>query len=575
MLAFLRLTFLYLSKIIQCCIITTENYTTMKRTFVTIAIGALLALGASAQVSVNSKIDRVTVFVSGAQITRTAFIDLKTGSTELVLNNLSPNINAQSISAGLSNEVTILSVNNGIDYLNQQAKTEEIEKLQTQQKNLQQKIKLEQNRATILQQEETMILNNQKLGSQNAGVKIPELKEAADFFRNRLTEISNMKMDAQKNIELVNIEIAKITRQLQELNAKMDEPTGFIKLVVSSKMATKSMLTLSYMVDNASWYPYYDLRIQNINNPVTIAYMGTVSQSCGENWDNVKLVLSSGDPSQSGTKPRINPWYLAFFQPIVYRERNDKMMENTPAMMQKREIMADEEVMKDEVVVTGYGANKAKMLSTVAPDNMRNNETTAEFEVVERSNIPSNGNTYNVNIAELTVPAFFNYESAPKLDKSVFLSAGITGWEAFNLMDGNANLYFEGTFVGSTYLDTKNAADTMTISLGRDKAISINREKVKDFTANQMLSSQRKDTRTWEITVRNNKSQKVSVTIEDQVPLSNNSEIVVEKGEISGAEFDDKTGKLTWKLNLEPKESKKLTFSYTVKYPKKGKVILE
>lgn len=547
----------------------------MKRTFVTIAIGALLALGASAQVSVNSKIDRVTVFVSGAQITRTAFIDLKAGSTELVLNNLSPNINAQSISAGLSNEVTILSVNNGIDYLNQQAKTEEIEKLQTQQKNLQQKIKLEQNRATILQQEETMILNNQKLGSQNAGVKIPELKEAADFFRNRLTEISNMKMDAQKNIELVNIEIAKIARQLEELNAKMDEPTGFIKLVVSSKMATKSMLTLSYMVDNASWYPYYDLRIQNINNPVTIAYMGTVSQSCGENWENVKLVLSSGDPSQSGTKPKINPWYLAFYQPIVYRERNDKMMENAPAMMQKREIMADEVVMKDEVVVTGYGANKAKMLSTVAPDNMRNNETTAEFEVVERSNIPSSGNTYNVSIAELTVPAFFNYESAPKLDKSVFLSAGITGWEAFNLMDGNANLYFEGTFVGSTYLDTKNAADTMTISLGRDKAISINREKVKDFTANQMLSSQRKDTRTWEITVRNNKSQKVSVTIEDQIPLSNNSEIVVEKGEISGAEFDDKTGKLTWKLNLEPKESKKLTFSYTVKYPKKGKVILE
>lgn len=548
----------------------------MKRTFVTIAIGALLALGASAQVSVNSKIDRVTVFVSGAQITRTAFIDLKAGSTELVLNNLSPNINAQSISAGLSNEVTILSVNNGIDYLNQQAKTEEIEKLQTQQKNLQQKIKLEQNRATILQQEETMILNNQKLGSQNAGVKIPELKEAADFFRNRLTEISNMKMDAQKNIELVNIEIAKIARQLEELNAKMDEPTGFIKLVVSSKMATKSLLTLSYMVDNASWYPYYDLRIQNINNPVTIAYMGTVSQSCGENWENVKLVLSSGDPSQSGTKPRINPWYLAFYQPIVYRERNNKMMENAPAMMQRGEVTAaDEEVRIEEVAVEEYSISKPKKLSKVAPNNMRNNETTAEFEVVERSNIPSNGNTYNVNIAELTVPAFFNYESAPKLDKSVFLSAGITGWEAFNLMDGNANLYFEGTFVGSTYLDTKNAADTMTISLGRDKAISINREKVKDFTANQMLSSQRKDTRTWEITVRNNKSQKVSVTIEDQIPLSNNSEIVVEKGEISSAEFDDKTGKLTWKLNLEPKESKKLTFSYTVKYPKKGKVILE
>jgi len=555
--------------------ITIQNYTTMKRTFITIAAGTLLTFSALAQVPVNSKIDRVTVFVSGAQITRTASIDLKSGSTELVLNNLSPNINAQSISAGLSNDVTILSVNQGVDYLNQQAKTEEIEKLQAQQKSLQEKIKVAQSRTTILQQEETLLLNNQKLGSQNAGVKVPELREAADFFRNRLTEISNMKLDVQKSIDLTNIEIAKITMQLQELNAKVDEPTGFIKLVVSSKIATKSQLSLSYMVSNASWYPYYDLRIQNINNPVTIAYMGTVAQSCGENWENVKLVLSSGDPSQSGIKPEINPWYLAFYQPIVYRERNNKMMENAPAMTQKREMLAEEEVMSDEVAVTGYGVNKPKMLSKVAPDNMRNNETTAEFEVVERSNIPSNNNTYNVSIAELTVPAFFNYESTPKLDKSVFLSAGITGWEAFNLMDGQANLYFENTYVGSTYLDTKNASDTMSISLGRDKSISINREKVKDFSATQMLSSQRKDTRTWEITIRNNKSQKVSLTMEDQIPLSSNSDIVVEKGELSGAEFDEKTGKLTWKLNMEPKETKKLKFSYSVKYPKKSKVILE
>lgn len=547
----------------------------MKRTFITIAAGTLLTFSALAQVPVTSKIDRVTVFVSGAQITRTASIDLKSGSTELVLNNLSPNINAQSISAGLSNDVTILSVNQGVDYLNQQAKTEEIEKLQAQQKSLQEKIKVAQSRTTILQQEETLLLNNQKLGSQNAGVKVPELREAADFFRNRLTEISNMKLDVQKSIDLTNIEIAKITMQLQELNAKVDEPTGFIKLVVSSKIATKSQLSLSYMVSNASWYPYYDLRIQNINNPVTIAYMGTVAQSCGENWENVKLVLSSGDPSRSGLKPEINPWYLSFFEPPIYRERT-KMMENAPAMMQKSEMAMDEEVRRDEVVVTGYGIKRsAKALTKDAPENMRSNETTAEFEVVERSNIPSNGNTYNVSVAELTVPAFFNYESAPKLDKAVFLSAGVTGWEAFNLMDGNANLYFEGTYVGSTYLDTKSASDTMTISLGRDKAISINREKVKDFTANQMLSSQRKDTRTWEITIRNNKSQKVDITVDDQIPLSSNSEIVVEKGEISGAQFDDKTGKLTWKLNLEPKESKKLTFSYTVKYPKKGKVILE
>ncbi|SDC95219.1 mucoidy inhibitor MuiA family protein [Williamwhitmania taraxaci] len=542
----------------------------MKHKLIAIVTGTLLTFSVAAQVPVNSKIERVTVFVTGAQITRTATLDLKAGTTELVLGNLSPYINAQSISAGLSNEVTILSVNQGIDYLNQQGKTEEIAKLQLQQKNLQEKIKLEQNRTTILQQEENLLLNNQKLGSQNAGMKVLELREAADFFRNRLTEISNMKMEALKSVDLLNLEINKINRQLQELNGKVDEPTGVIKLVISSKTATRSQLTLSYLVANASWNPYYDLRILNINHPVTIGYMGTVAQSCGENWENVKLVLSSGDPSRSGLKPEINPWYLSIYEPPIYRRSN------APMSMQKMETEMDENVRLEEVVVTGYGVVKEKKaFSKVAPDNMRTNETTAEFEVVERSNIPSNNNTYNVSVAELTVPAFFNYESTPKLDKAVFLSAGITGWEAFNLMDGQANLYFEGTYVGSTYLDTKNASDTMSISLGRDKAISINREKVKDFSATQMLSSQRKDTRTWEITVRNNKAQKIALILEDQIPLSSNSDIVVEKGDLSGAELEEKTGKLTWKLNMEPKETKKIKFSYSVKYPKKGKVILE
>ncbi len=547
----------------------------MKHKLIAIVTGTLLTFSVAAQVPVNSKIERVTVFVTGAQITRTATLDLKAGTTELVLGNLSPYINAQSISAGLSNEVTILSVNQGIDYLNQQGKTEEITKLQLQQKNLQEKIKLEQNRTTILQQEENLLLNNQKLGSQNAGMKVLELREAADFFRNRLTEISNMKMEALKSVDLLNLEINKINRQLQELNGKVDEPTGVIKLVISSKTATRSQLTLSYLVANASWNPYYDLRILDINHPVTIGYMGTVAQSCGENWENVKLVLSSGDPSRSGQKPEINPWYLSFYQPIVYLPRNNRMMETSDEVAQKRVIVEEEMmVMKDDVAVN-VEPTKSKMFTKVAPKNMRSNETTAEFEVVERSNIPSNNNTYNVSVAELTVPAFFNYESAPKLDKAVFLSAGITGWEAFNLMDGQANLYFEGTYVGSTYLDTKNASDTMSISLGRDKAISINREKVKDFSATQMLSSQRKDTRTWEITVRNNKAQKIALILEDQIPLSSNSDIVVEKGDLSGAELEEKTGKLTWKLNMEPKETKKIKFSYSVKYPKKGKVILE
>ncbi len=545
----------------------------MKGKLIALAIALGLAMNTTAQVPISSKIEKVTVFVSGAQITRTAPVELKAGTTQLVLSGLSPDINPQSISAGFNNDVTILSVTQSIDYLNQQAKTEEITKLQSQRKLLQDKVTVEQNKITILQQEENLLRENQKLGSQNAGVKIVELREAADFFRSRLTEISNLKLASQNSIAQLNQEIGKITQQLQELNAQLDQPTGVIRLMVSANNAITSKLTISYLVSQASWTPYYDLRIKDINNPVTFGYRATVVQNCGENWDKVKLVLSSGNPSRNGVKPEINPWYLSFYQPAPLPMR----MMNAKADRVALDKMADAEIMMETDENMPMESKKMTQQSapSAPPSNLRNNETTAEFEVADLSTIPSDNNPYNVSIADFTLPATYTYQSVPKLDKAVFLSAGITGWEAYSLQDGEANLYFEGTYVGSTTLSTRDASDTVNISLGRDNGISINREKEKDFSSTQMLSSQRKDTRTWVITVRNNKSQKADITVNDQIPLSTNSDITVEPGDLSGASYDDKTGLLTWTFTLQPKETKKITFSYSVKYPKKNRVILE
>jgi len=337
--------------------------------------------------------------------------------------------------------------------------------------------------------------------------------------------------------------------------------------MVSTKTATTCELTISYLVNQASWTPYYDLRIKDINNPVTFGYRATVVQNCGEIWDKVRLVLSSGNPTRNGVKPDITPWYLSFYEPAP-APMPMKMMSN------KAYDMGDEP-REEAVMATAMGMKRDKNELSLTPSNLRNNETTAEFEVANLSTIPSDNNPYNVSVADFTLPATYTYQSVPKLDKAVFLSAGITGWEAYSLQDGMANLYFEGTFVGSTYLSTRDASDTVNILLGRDNGISINREKQKDFSSTQMLSSQRKDTRTWVITVRNNKSQKADITVNDQIPLSTNSDITVEPGDLSDASYNDKTGLLTWTFTLQPKETKKITFNYSVKYPKKSKVILE
>lgn len=129
--------------------------------------------------------------------------------------------------------------------------------------------------------------------------------------------------------------------------------------------------------------------------------------------------------------------------------------------------------------------------------------------------------------------------------------------------------------MGKSLLDTHNAGDTLEISLGNDKGIVVERKKQKEFTSRQSLGGNKTDYRAYEIIVRNNKQQAVNITVQDQFPVSTDKAISVENKKYDGAELEEKTQILTWKLALAPKEEKKLGFRYSVKYPKGQVLILD
>lgn len=168
----------------------------------------------------------------------------------------------------------------------------------------------------------------------------------------------------------------------------------------------------------------------------------------------------------------------------------------------------------------------------------------------------------------------FSFDAIPKVTPDAFLTAKITDLNEVNLISGEASIFFEGTYLGKSLLDVQNA-DTLTISLGVDKNVSIKREKQKGFTERQFIGSSQKDTRHFVIDVKNKKSQAINITIEDQVPVSTNSDITVERQEISKAKLDETSGKLTWQLVLQPNEQKKLDLKYQVKYPKNRPINIE
>ena len=278
----------------------------------TLLLSFLLLASLSFANNTPSKIDNVTVYLSGAQITRTTTIKLPVGTTEFTFNKLSPYIQESSIQiSGLKN-ASILSINYGINYLAKQDQTIDVEAFQNSIKTFVDKIQFEDDLISGYNEELNLIQSNRHLGNDSQVVNLEKLKQFTEYYRTRITEIKNLIYDSEKKKTIYQKEISEIKKQLTELNVSEKVQTGEIKVKLNTATAVSLDLVIKYNVKNAGWFPIYDLKAEKINAPLQLTYKAHVYQSTGNNWDNIKLTLSTSDPNTNNLKPDVSPKYLNF-----------------------------------------------------------------------------------------------------------------------------------------------------------------------------------------------------------------------------------------------------------------------
>jgi uncharacterized protein (TIGR02231 family) len=327
---------------------------------------------------------------------------------------------------------------------------------------------------------------------------------------------------------------------------------------------------LTYAVYDARWNPNYDVRAKDVQSPVQLFYNARVSQNTGEDWSDINLKLSTANPRQRGEKPNLPPWYVDFEQQISDLGQYNVARPGAA----KRASMVPQ--VADEMSIVMLEEREAEAAVTAATyTEVNENQTNLEFNIKLPYDIPSDNKEYTINIQDFSLPAFYEYYCAPKLDREAFLLARITGWENYNLLSGEMNLFFEGTYVGKSFLNVRNTNDTLDLSLGRDRGIIVTRVKMKDFTEERTIGSNKRETRAWEITIRNNKKQLLNLWLEDQLPVSMNKDIEVEPLDFSGGKLNKETGRISWKLKMEPAAEKKVRVSFAIKYPKDQRVYVD
>lgn len=630
--------------------ITDGMYLTERIMFKKLSIAAALFFIATATKAdegqkVASKVQKVTVFLNGAQVSRTALVNITQGTSTLVFENLSPGIDVQSIQVNAGGDFTILSVNHELDFADNEIKQKNIQAIEAKEKLVRNKIALQNNMLSIYQEEANTLAKNPVSNGTNVALDAVKLKLALDFQTARLNEIKKNQQVVNDQVDQLNDELQNYEKQIAEINRAGVKTTSNVLVTVSSKAVLQANFTLSYLVRNANWFPTYDIRAKNVNSPITIVYKANVSQKTGEDWKSAKLTLSTGNPTVNGAKPELTPTYLNFgmyysgtaasitkVMGRVYEENSNQplpgvsirvkgtsigsvsdaggnysiQLPNANAVLtysfigfETLERPANAPMINvglnpssqqlNEVVATGYATQYKrsvtgsvqqitdKRLVNTVPIEVKKeeNQTNIEFAIANPYTVLSDGKQYAVEISQYNIDATYQYYVAPKLSTDVFLTAQLTNWNKYSFLSGEANLFFEGTYIGKSLINTDATTDTLNLSLGTDKNIIVTRTSEKGLAMRQSSGSNQKETRNWLIDIKNRKSQPVNLLVEDQVPVSQNKDIEVETQETSGAKPDATTGKVSWNFVLNSLDEKKVKLKYQVKYPKNQSVIVQ
>lgn len=530
------------------------------------------------QKNIESKVTKVTVFPQGAQVIRTAHTSVSGGRSELTFIGLSPYIDMSSIQVSGEGAFTIVSVSPQANVLRGQKKRKEIEDLERSRDAFQKQLTRDKASLDVFEKEEQMLAFNYKVGGENTGLKAADLAAALDLHRARLRELKLFQIDYNEKIAKLNDTLTLIQQQIYEMNAKADVSTSEIVVTVQAQNAVNSDFTISYVVRNAGWYPSYDLHVDDISKPLVLNYKANVFQNTGEEWKDVRIIFSNGNPNESGIAPILYPHYLTNLA------IKSSYIKNSGAVSVDDIAATGSGVQQSDagagITINGNRADEKYYLleaknSNINYSSQTQNSTTITFELATPYTVINDGKVRAVDMKQENIPATFEYFCVPKKEKKVFLVAHVSNWLDYNLMDGEVNLYYEGTYTGKTAFSLASTEDTLNLSLGVDKGISVSRTQVKDFSKKQILSDKKSVATAFDISIRNNKKFPIHLVLEDQIPLSTDKDITIENPSYDGATLNESTGKLTWKMDIAPAKDKKLKLSYTVKYPKTYRVQID
>ena len=511
-------------------------------------IALLMALVSSSVFADNNiTLDKVTLFLQGAELQGQATVSLKKGESEIVLTGIADGIKPDSINVGfdVKSNVKILSVSLDEKHPKLNENSSEINALDQQLLQLQNKLN-----TTIVQlkavNEQIELLKGNRLEKLTKidNDDLAQLKKVMDFIKTNLVVALDEQYQLQQEIEQLTFQITECQTKIDKQKQAQEALVSAVIVKVHAQNDITLPVTLSYITNKAGWKPVYDIQVMDIDSPLQLTYKADIYQNSGIDWQDINFSLSTSQPRESLKASELWSWHINtlsdeggfFFSKSGYDEKSEKESRSRKP--------------SDEDFPNELGVN-------------------TQFEVNLPYTIKTNNQSDLLTLQDKEVKAQYHYVATPKIDNNVYLEAQIADWDKLNLLPGQSSIFFNGKYIGKSFINTKFAEETLDLYLGKDRNISISRyrdnsETLKPLTMGDDVSQRY----AYTIDVKNGKSMPINLVVYDQIPVINNKTIKLDDIKYTGANYDKKTGLVTWNFDLNPNETKKLNLSFKLTYPK-------
>ncbi|MFK7969700.1 MAG: DUF4139 domain-containing protein [Bacteroidia bacterium] len=531
----------------------------MKSLFVfTLLISGFLFAQEKTTQRISTDVNEAVVFRQRAMLSHKKVVTLRPGTQQLLFTGLSPSLIASSVQVKGEGPGTILAVTTRKSFLQNTPKTSRMIELEDSLQTIADTLAWWEDELAVLAEEEGMILKNGVIKGEETGLEPMKVDQLAEIYRRRLRGIRRARTGIRQKKRTVNRVQFRLAYEYENQKAERNKQTHEVVVNVKAEKTGSFEFEVKYLTANASWGPAYDMRVEGQDKPISGALIAVVTNNTGLDWNQTKLTLSTAANAGSNVVPELNPQYVRINPAVTYKRYKGSPSGDiiksapkpAPSMSNRRDVR--EKYDKD---------GRALQTPTV---EVSENELAMEFAIELPYDIPADAEEHRVPVQQFELKASFHHMAVPKKDKDVFLVAMIQE----DLLRGPANIYYQGSFVGTTYIDTDDPTDTMKLTLGRDPGIQVEREAVTKFTSRQSLGSQVKVSRGFELTIRNVRKTSATLRLLDQVPVSTDKAVEIKVTEISGANHNLQTGTLQWNITLAPGETKKLLIRYEAKFPK-------